>query len=200
MGLLAQSEISASDFKHYSRRVSVSALHFSNADLLSAAQHAAAHAYAPYSRFVVGAAAITENGQIFAGANMENSSYGMTICAEVGALQSALLGGQLEKIRRIAIVGGSLERASSHRPMHVFPCGRCRQLILEASNLAKFDIEIISADLDLKVNGGPVSRRISELLPDGFGPANFDDNGWDSARIQSSLLSRIQHRADDTSS
>jgi cytidine deaminase len=200
MGFLGQSAISASDFKHYSRRVSVSALHFSNADLLSAAQHAAAHAYAPYSRFVVGAAAITENGQIFAGANMENASYGMTICAEVGVLQSALLGGQLEKIRAIAIVGGSLESASRDRPMHVFPCGRCRQLILEASNLAKFDIEIISADLDLKVDGGPVSLRISELLPNSFGPANFDNNGWDTTRIKSSLLSRIQHRADGTPS
>jgi cytidine deaminase len=133
--------------------------------LLNAAQDAAAHAYAPYSKFSVGAAVETSDGRTFVGANMENASYGLTMCAEVGALQAACSAGALGRVRRIAIVGGPKEPAPGYRPRPTAPCGRCRQLICEAALHAGHDIEVWFADL----SGTLVQRRtISELLPDAF--------------------------------
>jgi cytidine deaminase len=133
--------------------------------LLEAARAAAAHAYAPYSGFVVGAAVETSDGRRFVGANMENASYGLTVCAEVGALQAASTAGALGDVRSIAVVGGDPQLREGHRPRATPPCGRCRQLIAEAAAAAGHDIEVWFADLELQV----VERRtISELLPDPF--------------------------------
>jgi cytidine deaminase len=110
------------------------------AALLMAARAAARHAYAPYSRFAVGAAVETSDGQTFVGANMENASYGLTMCAEVGALQAASTAGLLGKIRRIAVVGGPMEPQAGYRPKPTAPCGRCRQLIAEAATLGGYQI------------------------------------------------------------
>jgi cytidine deaminase len=138
--------------------------------LFKAAREAAANAYAPYSGFAVGAAVETSDGRIFGGANMENASYGLTLCAEVGALQAASSAGALDKIRRIAIVGGPIKRTSRERHAPTAPCGRCRQLISEAAMVGRHDIEVWFADLDMKA----VERRtIAELLPDAFGPGNL---------------------------
>lgn len=138
--------------------------------LFKAARDAALNAYAPYSRFAVGAAVETSDGRTFVGANMENASYGLTVCAEVGALQAASSAGALGKIRRIAIVGGPINPGSEYRPKSTAPCGRCRQLISEAAMLGKHDIEVWFADLDQKV----IERRtISELLPDSFDARNL---------------------------
>ena len=138
--------------------------------LMKAARDVANHAYAPYSKFRVGAAVETSDGRTFVGANMENASYGVTMCAEVGALQAASSAGALDKIRRIAVVGGPARPAAGHRPKPTAPCGRCRQLISEAAMHAGHDIEVWYADLDGKV----VQRRtITELLPDAFDASNL---------------------------
>ena len=124
-------------------------------ELLEAARQAAAHAYAPYSRFAVGAAVETSDGRVFVGANMENASYGLTSCAEVGALQAATTAGALDRVCRIAIVG----------PKAPAPCGRCRQLLSEAASLGGNDIEVWFSDPDSRV----IERRTTQdLLPDAF--------------------------------
>jgi cytidine deaminase len=138
--------------------------------LLNAAREAATHAYAPYSKFAVGAAVETSDGRIFVGANMENASYGVTMCAEVGALQAASSAGALDQIRRIAVVGGPMKPAPGHRPKPTAPCGRCRQLMAEAAMYGGHEIEVWFADLDRKA----VQRRtVSELLPDSFDASNL---------------------------
>jgi cytidine deaminase len=110
----------------------------------------------------------TADGRLFAAANMENASYGLTICAEVGALQAASSAGALGQIRRIAIVGGPI---SGGRSAATAPCGRCRQLIAEAAMVSGHDIEVWFADL----RGDNAQRwKISELLPEAFGPNNLN--------------------------
>ena len=136
--------------------------------LLNAAANAATNAYAPYSKFAVGAAVETSDGRIFVGANMENASYGLTMCAEIGALQAASSIGALGMIRRIAIVGGPVK--PTFQPKPTAPCGRCRQLIAEAAMLGGHDIEVWFGDLQQKT---VIRRTISELLPDAFGPNNL---------------------------
>ena len=135
--------------------------------LLECAREAAANAYAPYSGFAVGAVVETTDGRLFSGANMENASYGLSICAEIGALQAALTAGALDSIKRMAIVGGPIAPPADDRPQATPPCGRCRQLIFEAAALSGCDIEVWFAGLD----GEAVQcRTISELLPYAFGP------------------------------
>lgn len=137
--------------------------------LLQAAVDAAGNAYAPYSNFVVGAAVETLDGALYIGANMENASYGLTVDAEIGALQAASTAGKLADVVRIGIAGGKLGTTESSGEI-VTPCGRCRQLIFESARLGSRDIEVWCANLDL-------SRiecfKISELLPHGFGPRNL---------------------------
>jgi len=136
------------------------------AALLKSAHEAARHAYAPYSGFVVGAAVETADGQVFTSANMENASYGLTVCAEVGALQAAYSAGMLAKVRRIVVVGGPEKPVNAHRRSAIPPCGRCRQLIAEAAHLAGYDIEVWYGDLQGTVLE---KRTIAQLLPDAFG-------------------------------
>ena len=136
--------------------------------LLNAAVTAAQHAYAPYSRFAVGAAVQTSDGRIFASANMENASYGLSLCAEVGALQVASSAGALAHVVRIAVVGAPM--GTPNTGQIVTPCGRCRQFILESAQIGGRDIEICCADTGLTQIQ---TFKISELLPHGFGPANL---------------------------
>jgi cytidine deaminase len=139
--------------------------------LFQKAREVVVNAYAPYSNFGVGAAAEARDGTVYVGANMENASYGLTMCAEVGALQAASSDGAMGKIRRIAIVGGPLHPHSDHRPKATPPCGRCRQLIAEAAKVGRHDIEVWFSNLD----GSIVEKRtISELLPDAFDSENLD--------------------------
>ena len=127
--------------------------------LLQAAVSVAKNAYAPYSKFVVGAAVETRDGSIFTGTNMENASYGLTMCAEVGALQACVAAGKFDQVLRIAIAGGSPGGGI------VTPCGRCRQLIHESSVVGGTDVEVWCANIDLTA----VERfKISELLPRAF--------------------------------
>lgn len=121
--------------------------------LLRVAREAVKNAYAPYSEFRVGAAVLTERGNIFSGCNIENASYGLTICAERAAIYSAVAneGGNKMKIRAICVVNDKDSTCS--------PCGACRQVIYEFGPNA---IVIFNG------RDGLISAHANELLPDGF--------------------------------
>jgi cytidine deaminase len=136
--------------------------------LVEAAQAASARAYAPYSGFAVGAAVRTGKKNIFTGANLENASYGVTMCGEVAALTRANTEDDLD-IEVIAVVGHKFSEPADASQV-VTPCGRCRQLIAEAAQLAKRDVRVLSCTGDLT---RVVEATISELLPEAFGPANL---------------------------
>lgn len=139
-------------------------------ELVALARAAALKAYAPYSRFHVGCAVESFDGQVVTGANMENACYRLGICAEQSALTAAQHSFGLDQIARIAIAGGNLEDASVEGSLPCTPCGGCRQAILEAAQLADQDIEILCASGD----GQTLERhRIGDLIPHGFGPANL---------------------------
>jgi cytidine deaminase len=133
--------------------------------LLELARAAAAKAYAPYSKFQVGCAIESVDGEVVTGANMENACYRLGLCAEQSALAAAQHAFGLDKVARIAVVGGSDATVCT-------PCGGCRQAILEAAQLSGRDIEILCGSGD----GSATERhRINELLPFGFGPANLGE-------------------------
>jgi len=129
-----------------------------NTDLIAAARQAASHAYCPYSRYRVGAAILTGRGEIFAGCNVENASYGLTICAERNAIfQAVARGGGPLVIRAVVVF--------TPTPEPTAPCGACRQVINEFGP----DAEVISA-----CDGpGMIRNRLSELLPGAFGRSNL---------------------------
>ncbi|NCP10632.1 MAG: cytidine deaminase [Sphingomonadales bacterium] len=138
--------------------------------LIAAARAAAAHAHAPYSRFGVGAALLLDDDSIVTGCNFENASYGLTLCAETVALASANAAGQLRRVTEIGIVGGVIVDGAIAGDAPVRPCGRCRQVINEAGQLAKRDIVVHCASAD----GGTIeTHRLSDLLPLPFGPADL---------------------------
>ena len=122
-------------------------------DLKAQAVEAATHAYAPYSHFPVGAAALVDDGRVVTGCNVENAAYGVALCAECGMVsQLHITGGG--RLTHSVCVNGKSEL--------IMPCGRCRQLLME--------------------NGGPELllltpkgvRRMDEVLPDAFGPHDLD--------------------------
>ena len=142
--------------------------------LVERARAAALKAYAPYSRFSVGCAVESVDGEIAVGANLENACYRLGICAEQSALTAAQQAFGLAKVKRIAVAGGHVANGALAGDATCTPCGGCRQAIYEAACLSGADIEIVSA------NGSGTaaeSHRISELLPAGFGPANLNDAG-----------------------
>jgi cytidine deaminase len=121
--------------------------------LRTEARAAAQRAYAPYSGLKVGAAALVEDGRIVTGCNVENASYGLTLCAECGVV-SALHASGGGRLVALACVDGA-----AGEPLA--PCGRCRQLLWEAGGPA----------LRVDTEAGPVS--ISSLLPGAFGPEDL---------------------------
>jgi cytidine deaminase len=143
--------------------------------LVERAREAALAAYAPYSRFSVGCAIESIDGQVVVGSNMENACYRLGVCAELSALAAANQLFGLENIVRIAVTGGHVGGVGGLKgDAVVTSCGGCRQSILEAAQVSGNDIEILSANGD----GSVVEvRTISELLPLGFGPANLTDAG-----------------------
>jgi cytidine deaminase len=145
-----------------------------NDELIAAARAAALKAYAPYSRFHVGCAILSKDGQVVTGANMENACYRLGICAEQSALTAAQHAFGLDKVARMAVVGGGATEGSITGEGVATPCGGCRQAILEAAQLGNTDIEIVCASGDGSVTQ---SHRISDLIPHGFGPANLADAG-----------------------
>jgi len=135
--------------------------------LLAMARDAAAKAYAPYSNFQVGCAIESVDGEVVTGGNMENACYRLGLCAEQSALTAAQHAFGLDKVARIAVVGGADATVCT-------PCGGCRQAILEAAQLSGQDVEIVCGSGD----GTAIERhRIGDLIPFGFGPANLDPGG-----------------------
>ncbi len=120
--------------------------------LISAARTAQARAYAPYSNFRVGAALESHDGAVFSGCNVENASYGLTICAERAAVSAAVSAG-VTRFKRAVVVSDVDPPAA--------PCGACRQVLAEFG-------------LDLPIDGvgsrATVRWRLSDLLPAAFGP------------------------------
>jgi len=144
-------------------------------ELVEKAREAALRAYAPYSRFSVGCAIESVDGEIAVGANMENACYRLGICAEISALTAARQAFGLDKIARIAVAGGHIGAAGALAGQApVTPCGGCRQAIYEAADLSGLDVEVISANGD---GTESIVSTIRELLPHGFGPASLKDAG-----------------------
>lgn len=136
--------------------------------LITAARAAAAHAYAPYSRFAVGAAVLLSDGAIVTGANVENASYGLSLCAETVAIATTSAQGRLRDVVAIGVVGGMMDGTPGTAPVH--PCGRCRQVLNEAAQLGGRDLVIYCAGL----SGDALEEyRLSYLLPQAFGPADL---------------------------
>lgn len=129
------------------------------ASLERAARGAAKAAYAPYSKFRVGAAVLTSGGKIFAGCNVENAAYGLCTCAERAAVLAAVAAGE-RKLRAVAVY--------TPTPAPTSPCGSCRQVISEFGPDA------------LVISVCDSSRRLemplTELLPEAFGPKNLFRN------------------------
>ncbi|MBX3432391.1 MAG: cytidine deaminase [Pirellulales bacterium] len=120
-------------------------------ELINAARAAAAHAHAPYSHFHVGAAVETADGRVFVGCNVENASYGLTICAERGAICTAVAAGATQ-IKRVAVVA----------PGAPSPCGACRQVLAEFG--PAMEVILADADDDARVR----TTTLDKLLPDQF--------------------------------
>jgi cytidine deaminase len=118
--------------------------------LVTRAREAQAHAYAPYSRFHVGAALLADDGRVFVGCNVESASYGLTICAERMALGAAVAAGA-RRFRRVVVVTDVDPPAA--------PCGACRQLLAE-----------FGMDLEVIASGRSQERQwtLRALLPDAF--------------------------------
>jgi len=140
------------------------------AALITAARTASAQAYAPYSGFHVGAALAFADGSIVAGANVENASYGLSLCAETVAASAAMNAGQRGGLLAVAVIGGpgDVDGEAAPGPDPVTPCGRCRQVLNELAQLGGTDpvIWCVSAEEVLEL-------RLSALLPHAFGPANL---------------------------
>ena len=121
-------------------------------DLIEKAKKALENAYAPYSNFKVGACALFASGNTYTGCNVENASYGLSLCAERNALSCAQASGETTKLLAIAVVSEKMPLCT--------PCGACRQWIYEFSKDAKVIVE--NDDASMKI------FEIKELLPYGF--------------------------------
>ena len=117
--------------------------------LLERAREAAGHAYAPYSGYSVGAAALVDDGRVVVGCNVENAGYGVTLCAECGLVSQLVLGGGGRLVRFVCVNGAGEV---------IMPCGRCRQLLFEHGG----------NELECWTVSG--LRTMREVLPDAFGP------------------------------
>jgi len=120
--------------------------------LRAAALDVARHAYAPYSNFHVGAAGLTDDGRMLTGCNVENASYGLTLCAECGLVSTLLASGGGRLVAVVTVGEG--------RP--VMPCGRCRQLLWEHGGP------------DCLVDGDGTPRPMRELLPGAFDASDLE--------------------------
>jgi cytidine deaminase len=138
--------------------------------LREAARAAMSHAYAPYSRYPVGAAALVDDGRTVAGCNVENASYGISLCAECGLVSALQLSGG-GRLTHFTCVDGAGEV--------LVPCGRCRQLLYEFGG----------PGLVLETPDG--LRTLDEMLPQAFGPAHLT-NGRDATAPDDSLKNENQ--------
>lgn len=125
-------------------------------ELRAAATDAMRRAYAPYSRYRVGAAALVTDGRIVTGCNVENASYGVTLCAECGLVSELAMSGGGSLVAFVCVNG------EGHT---IMPCGRCRQLLYEFA-IPGMLLETVSG-----------IRTIDEVLPDAFGPRDLEEAG-----------------------
>lgn len=120
--------------------------------MIKSAEEASKNSYSPYSKFAVGACVLTENNKIYTGCNFENSSFGLTICAERNAIGSAIADGE-RKIKAIAIYSPNMDNCT--------PCGACRQVLNEFKSDNGIDV-IVKIKDSIKV------YTLAELLPESF--------------------------------
>ena len=121
-------------------------------ELIERAMEMAKKAYAPYSHFQVGAAVLADSGKVYGGANVENASYGATICAERNAVAAAVNAGE-RKLEAIAVTAT--------------PCGMCRQVMREFCDPKAFKVIVAKSAEDYK------EYTLEELLPESFGPEHL---------------------------
>ena len=122
-------------------------------ELINLAIKASENSYSPYSKFAVGACVLAESGETYLGCNFENSSFGLTICAERNAVGSAIVAGE-RKIKAVAIYSPNAE--------YCFPCGACRQVLNEYKDAQEgLDVVLTGAE-GIKV------YNLEQLLPEGF--------------------------------
>ena len=144
--------------------------------LIRHAMEARGRAYCPYSKYAVGAALMSENGEIYEGCNIENASYGGTVCAERVAIFGAVSEG-IRNFLAIAIVGGPAGSGSEGAAENGFavpdtepfawPCGFCRQVMREFCDPESFQIVVARNPEDYRV------CTLAQLLPESFGPENL---------------------------
>lgn len=126
----------------------------SNEELMTKAKEVSNNAYCPYSEFPVGACALFESGSYYIGCNIENSSYGLALCAERNAISTAIANGEKTRLIKIAIY--------SPKSSQCFPCGACRQWIQEFSQ--GYNAEIILENDNQGIN----TYYIDDILPYSF--------------------------------
>lgn len=134
-------------------------------DLLNAAGQTRRSAYAPYSKYMVGAAILTSRGEIYTGSNVESADYDGTHAEE--AALAYMVGGGTRSPVMLAVLGG-LEGSAEGV---VMPCGKCRQKLFEFSSLSGYDMDIVVWNGE--GGGAPRLLKLSELLPYAFGPADI---------------------------
>jgi len=134
--------------------------------LLEAAARVMETAYNPYSHFYVGAALLSQDGQIIAGSNVENAAYGSTICAE----RAAILRANARGIRRFSGLAVIARGKDFDATEVTGPCGSCRQMLYESSQVSGVDLEVI---MSTTKKDKIVIATISELLPLAFGPKDL---------------------------
>lgn len=132
-------------------------------ELIEQALRAREFSYSPYSGYRVGAALMTAEGKVYTGCNIENAAYTPTNCAERTAFFKAVSEGQ-KSFRAIAIVGGP---ADGPITQYAYPCGVCRQVMMEFCDPQTFDVITAKTKKEYRV------KKLQELLPDGFGPSNL---------------------------
>lgn len=132
--------------------------------LVQLAIEARSNCYAPYSNFGVGAALLAESGKIYLGCNVENASYGASICAERNAALQAVLGGD-RKFKAIAVIGYTID-SQSNMIGYSYPCGICRQFLNE---FAAPDMKVFVA----RTPDDILEFSLDELLPNAFGPQSL---------------------------
>ena len=125
-------------------------------ELIAAAREALKHAYAPYSKFQVGAAILTADGKTFTGCNVENASYGLTVCAERNAIFAAVAASNVQPQGKIKLVAVAIATVPT---VAAAPCGACRQVIAEFGR---------DAVVYYQGENGMKESTIAQLLPDGF--------------------------------
>lgn len=140
---------------------------FDRDQLIEAARAAATGAYAPYSNFHVGAALGFADGSVVTGANVENASYGLTLCAETVAVGKALSETWRGQLEAVAVIGGKAGAVGTGDP--VTPCGRCRQMLNEVAALGASD-PLVWCVGESQV----LELRLSDLLPRAFGPGSLE--------------------------